>query len=192
MLNKYEYDEKKEKKDILEGVIFLSGVINEQTAESVYKRIIEINRSNDIEFIQMIINSCGGYTSSGFGIIDIMRWSKIPIFTTGIGMIASMGLLVFMAGDKTHRVITPRTSILSHRFYACVGGNHSQLLAFRKEEDLMHKRIIQHYLEFSNLKTEDEVEKRLLKDTDVWLSCREAVKFGLADIIEGDDRKVIN
>ena len=191
MNNKYGDKEEKKEKDLLEWVIFLTGVINEGTAEAVYRRIIELNRSNEIEFIQMVINSCGGYTSSGFGIIDIMRWSRIPIYTTGIGMIASMGLLVFMTGEKGHRVITPRTSILSHRFSAVVGGNHSQLLAFRKEEDLMHNRIIEHYIEFSGLQTERNIEKRLLRDTDVWLSCKEAVQYGLADMIEGDTKNVI-
>lgn len=191
MLRRYEYDEKKEEKDVLEGIIFLTGQINESTAENVIRKIIEINRKGELEFIQMIINSGGGYTTSGFSIIDIMRWSKIPIYTTGIGIIASMGLLVFMTGEPGHRVITPRTSILSHRFSAAVSGSHSQLLAFRKEEDLMHKRIVEHYLEFSNLKTRKEVEEKLLRDTEVWLTPEEAIRYGLADIIQNDRRKII-
>lgn len=188
---KYESNGKREEKDILEGVIFLTGEINAGVSESVIRRILEINRQNELEFIQMIINSCGGYTTSGFAIIDIMRWSRLPIFTTGIGMIASMGLLVFMTGDKGHRVVTPRTSILSHRFQADVKGSHSQLLAFRKEEDLMHKRIVQHYLEFSGIKTQKEIEEKLLRDIDVWLTPEEAVKYGLVDIIQNDTKNVI-
>lgn len=31
-----------------------------------------------------------GSCPAGFAIIDIMEWSRLPIFTTGIGMIASM------------------------------------------------------------------------------------------------------
>ena len=50
--------------------------------------------------------------------------------------------LVFMTGQAGRRVITPRTSILSHRFAGMTLGNHSQLLAGRKEQDLLHDRII--------------------------------------------------
>jgi hypothetical protein len=38
-----------------------------------------------------------GLNAAGFAIIDLMEWSRLPIYTTGIGMIASMGLAVFMA-----------------------------------------------------------------------------------------------
>src|SRR5208337_4776589 len=98
------------------------------------KQIIEHNIKGGVGQIQMVINSPGGTCAAGFSIIDIMEWSRLPIYTTGIGMIASMGLLVFMTGEKCRRVITPRTSILSHRFSAFNFGNHSQLIASRKEE----------------------------------------------------------
>ena len=100
-------------------------------------------------------------------------------------MIASMALGVFMAGEKGHRVITPRTSILSHRFSAFSVGNHAELIAKRKEEDLMHRRLLQHYVEHTNLKTETEVTAKLLRDVDTWLSADEAMGLGIADAIQG-------
>ena len=134
--------------------------------------------------IQMIINSPGGSCPAGFSIIDMMEWSRLPIYTTGIGMIASMGLLIFMTGEKGRRVITARTSILSHRFSAFNFGNHSQLIAGRKEEDLEHERILTHYLTYSKIKDRPELEKYLLRDVDTWLSPDEAIEYGLADVIE--------
>lgn len=166
------------------GIIYLSGPINSGTAEGVSKQIIEYNIKAEVNQIQMIINSPGGSCPAGFSIIDIMEWSRIPIYTTGIGMIASMGLLVFMTGEKGRRVITPRTSILSHRFSAFNFGNHSQLIAGRKEEDLEHERIINHYLTYSNIKDRKELESYLLRDVDTWLAPNEAIEHGLADIIE--------
>lgn len=166
------------------GIIYISGAINGGIAETVCKQIIEYNIKSEINQIQMVINSPGGSCPAGFSIIDIMEWSRIPIYTTGIGMIASMGLLIFMTGQKGRRVITPRTSILSHRFSAFNFGNHSQLIAGRKEEDLEHERILQHYLTYSNIKDKDELEKYLLRDVDTWLSPDEAIQHGLADVIE--------
>jgi ATP-dependent Clp protease protease subunit len=166
------------------GIIYISGAIDGGTAESVCKEIIEYNIKGEVNQLQMIINSPGGSCPAGFSIIDIMEWSRIPIYTTGIGMIASMGLLIFMTGEKGRRVITPRTSILSHRFSAFNFGNHSQLIAGRKEEDLEHERILQHYLTYSNIKEKDELEKYLLRDVDTWLSADEAIQHGLADRVE--------
>jgi ATP-dependent Clp protease, protease subunit len=166
------------------GIIYISGAIDGGTAESVCKEIIEYNIKAEVNQIQMIINSPGGSCPAGFSIIDIMEWSRIPIYTTGIGMIASMGLLIFMTGEKGRRVITPRTSILSHRFSAFNIGSHSQLIAGRKEEDLEHERILQHYLSYSNIKDKAELEKYLLRDVDTWLSPDEALSHGLADRVE--------
>lgn len=166
------------------GIIYLAGPINEGTAEGVCKQIIEYNIKGEVNQIQRIINSPGGSCPAGFSIIDIMEWSRIPIYTTGIGMIASMGLLVFMTGQKGRRVITPRTSILSHRFSAFNFGSHSQLIAGRKEEDLEHERIINHYLSYSSIKDRKELESYLLRDVDTWLTPDEALHHGLADIIE--------
>ena len=166
------------------GIIYLSGAIEDGTSETVCKEIIEYNISGKIDHIQLIINSAGGSCPAGFAIIDIMEWSRLPIYTTGIGMIASMALLVFMTGTKGRRVITPRTSMLSHRYSSMTWGNHSQLLANRKEQDLEHDRIVDHYLRYSGIESKGELEKYLLRDVDTWLTPEEAVKFGLVDLVE--------
>ena len=166
------------------GIIYLSGPIEVETSENVCKEIIEYNISGKTDHIQMIINSSGGSCPDGFAIIDIMEWSRIPIFTTGIGMIASMALLVFMTGTRGRRVITPRTSMLSHRYSSMTWGNHSQLLATRKEQDLEHDRIVDHYLRYSGIQSKKELEEYLLRDVDTWLAPDEAVKFGLVDLVE--------
>ena len=166
------------------GIIYLSGAIENGVSENVCKEIIEFNITEKVDHIQLIINSPGGFCPAGFAIIDIMEWSRLPIYTTGIGMIASMGLLVFMTGRKGRRVITPRTSILYHRYSAMTWGNHSQLLAGRKEQDLEHQRIVDHYINYSSMETKEELEKNLLRDVDTWLTPEEAVKFGIADIVE--------
>ena len=167
------------------GVIYLSGGIDDGVSETVCKQIIEINLTKTVDCIQMIINSPGGAVSDGFAIIDMMEWSRLPIRTTGLGMIASMGLLVFMAGDKGQRVITPRVSVLSHRYSWWSIGNHSELIAKRKEEDLTHARIVDHYLRHTSLDTVDELHKSLLRDVDTWLTAEDVLKYGIADIVEG-------
>ena len=173
------------------AVIFLSGTIDTNNAERICKEVISLNIEQKHPFIQLIINSAGGYCSAGFAIIDIMEWSKLPIYTTGIGMVASMGLMIFIAGEKGKRILTPRTSILSHRYSGGHSGNHSQIVATRVEEDFMHKRIVTHYTQHSALKTEQELNKHLLRDVDTWMTPEKAVEFGLADIVEVDRKNPV-
>lgn len=182
MATKEKEREDKELRDY--GIIYLSGGIHRDTAERVCKEIIEFNIKGSINQVQMVINSPGGSCSEGFSIIDIMEWSKIPIYTTGIGLIASMGLLIFMTGEKGHRVVTPRTAILSHRFSAGSFGNHSQLIAGRKEEDMAHERILNHYMTYSAVKDRNELEAYLLRDVDTWLTTEEALRMGIVDVVE--------
>ena len=168
------------------GIIFVTGEIDVGTAREVGEKIIEFNISQEIDSIQLMISSTGGQCAAGFAIVDLMAWSRLPVFCTGIGMVGSMALAIFMAGEKGHRVVTPRTSILSHRFSALVLGNHSELLAHRREEDLMHRRVLAHYLQHTRLTSEDEVTSRLLRDVDTWLSPEEAVELGIADVVQQD------
>lgn len=166
------------------GIIHLTGAIDAGKAQQVCEEILEINIAGQLDQIQMIINSPGGSCADGFAVIDMMEWSRVPVYTVGLGRVASMGLLIFMAGARGRRVLTPRTSILSHRYSTLVWGKHSDLIAHRKEEDFLHQRILQHYLTYSNLKDEKELEAKLLRDVDTWLTPEEAVAFGIADIVE--------
>jgi ATP-dependent Clp protease protease subunit len=185
MKNK-ENEEKKSLGDY--GIIFLSGSIDAGTAQSVCQEIIRINIEHSADFVQMIVNSVGGHVSAGFAIIDMMEWSRLPVYTTGVGMVASMGLAIFMAGEKGQRVLTPRTSVLSHRFSGMIAGHYSDLIARRKEEDFLHERLIRHYMEHTSLKTPEEVESVLLRDVDAWLTPEEAMEYGIADRIEHKNR----
>jgi ATP-dependent Clp protease protease subunit len=166
------------------GIIYVSGTIDAAMAERVCTEIIEMNVQRSVDAIQFIVNSPGGSVSDGFAIIDMMEWSQLPIRMTGLGIIGSMGLLLFMAGAQGHRVITPRVSILSHRFLGWSIGNHSELIAKRKEEDHVHQRIVDHYLRHTTVGTAERLHQTLLREVDTWLTPEEAVSYGIADVIQ--------
>jgi ATP-dependent Clp protease protease subunit len=165
------------------GILYLSGTVDEDASRDICRSIIQLN-TRALDCIQLVVNSPGGSVHDGFAIIDIMEWSRLPVRTTGLGMIASTGLLIFMAGQKGHRVLTPRVSILSHRYSWWSFGNHSELIARRKEEDLTHARILEHYRRHTRLETDEAIHQTVLRDVDTWLTAVEAVELGLADIVE--------
>lgn len=132
--------------------------------------------------IKMLINSPGGDVRSAFALIDTMKGSKIPIYTYGMGLIASCGLLTFISGEKGKRYITNNTSILSHQFSWGSFGKEHELFAAVKEFDNTKHRIVQHYKKCTGL-GDDVIKKYLLPPEDVWLDAKEAVKLGIADEI---------
>jgi len=132
--------------------------------------------------IKMLINSPGGEVPSAFALIDTMKGSKIPVYTYGMGEIASCGLLTFMSGTKGHRYITRNTAILSHQFTWGTIGKEHELMATVKEFNNTSKRIIEHYKRCTG-QTEANIKKYLLPAEDVWLTPKEAVKYGIADEI---------
>jgi len=134
------------------------------------------------KFIKLIINSPGGEVPSAFALIDTMKGSKIPVYTYGLGEIASCGLLTFMSGEKGYRYITRNTAILSHQFSWGSMGKEHELMASVKEFNNTSQRIIDHYKKCTG-QTEATIKKYLLPPEDVWLTPKEAVKYGIADQI---------
>jgi len=168
------------------AIIYFSDPFTTETTKPVIQFIIEKNLLRDSERpkeITLVINSPGGSVHAAFALIDTMKASAIPIKTVGLGLIASCGILTFMAGNKGRRIITPNTSILSHQYSWGSAGKEHELFARMKEYELSTERMINHYKKCTGL-TEKKIREILLPPEDVWLSAEEAVKYGIADVVK--------
>lgn len=158
--------------------------INLQTAKQTIEWIFECNFQEERpDLLNLIITSPGGDLNAAFAIIDTMRGSAIPIRTIGLGQIASAGLMIFIAGAKGKRLLTPNTSILSHQYSWGAFGKEHELFATVKEFDLTTKKMIAHYKKCSGL-SEAKIKELLLPPQDMWLSPIEAKKLGLCDEVK--------
>jgi ATP-dependent Clp protease, protease subunit len=167
------------------GIYYFNNEFSLQTVKDPISWILESNLSpkGTVDSLTLIISSYGGDLAAAFALVDVMRGSKIPIHTVGLGMVASAGLLVFIAGEKGHRSVTPNTSILSHQFSWGSYGKEHELLASQKQSDLTTKKMIAHYRKYTGL-TEKVVRDKLLPAQDVWLSAQEAKELGLVDKVK--------
>ncbi len=170
-----------------EGVLLLWGTITRSSVEPLATAILNHNLRGDREQLRLYINSPGGDVDQGFALLDLMRWSRIPVHTTGMGLVASLGLLVLMAGAKGRRSVLPRCSLLSHRFAAMSEGTHADLVAARRQQDLLHRRILDHYRTCTALPDDAAIEADLLRPTDRWLTPEEALTVGIIDRIASAD-----
>ena len=162
-------------------VHFINGDINEETTGKAIRWIIYENLKGENP-LTLYINSEGGTLPDAFALIDVMRMSKSPVRTIGIGSICSSGFLIFAAGTKGHRLIGQNTTIMCHQFSESTEGKYHDLQTKVKENKRMNDRMVSLLTECSVL-SEREVRTKLLPPSDVWLSAEDIVELGIADSI---------
>ena len=167
------------------GMYLFAEDVDVTSCSKVIRFILEKNlapNGSKPDNITLIINSPGGDVNSAFALIDTIKSSRIPIYTVGLGEIVSCGLMLFMAGKRGHRVITPNTSIMSHQFSWHSFGKEHELFARVKEFSMTQQRVLDHYKKCTGM-SEKKIRQYLLPAEDVWLSAEEAVDLGVADRI---------
>ena len=166
------------------GMYVFMGEVNVDNIKPIIEWILQENyivKKKKKELLLMICSS-GGDLADAFALIDVMRSSRIPIKTVGLGVVGSAGLCIFIAGTPGKRLLTPNTSILSHQFSWGSDGKAHELFATIKEFDLTHRRMTAHYKTCTSL-DEETIKSKLLPPHDVWLSAEEALSLGVCDAI---------
>lgn len=92
--------------------IFLVEPVTSDSMNSLMKQLMFLNKEDPDKEITLYINSPGGEVTSGLAVYDYMKMMKAPIRTVCTGMAASMGSILFLAGDK--REMLPHTEIMIH------------------------------------------------------------------------------
>lgn len=158
--------------------------ISQTSIRPVIEWIFDANFAEERpDMLNLMVCSPGGDLTAGFALIDVMRGSAIPIRTIGLGQIASAGLMIFIAGKKGERILTPNTSILSHQFSWGSFGKAHELFAVAKEFDLTTQRMIAHYKKSTGM-NDKTIRDILLPAQDVWLSAEEALEYGICDHVK--------
>ena len=163
------------------GFISLFGEIDGNVSRHTVEYIFAHNLiSKPVNYISILINSSGGSLTDAFAIIDAMTHSKIPIRTIGMGEICSAGLMIFMAGAKTHRKLMPNTTVMSHQWSSESSGKRFELISAQVGFEQTSLRVNRHYSKYSLL-NEENIQKILLPAHDAYLTPAEAIEYGLAD-----------
>lgn len=156
------------------------GEINADSVNSLIRQVRYLSRQNPDEEITIFINSLGGEVASGLALYDVMQAVKCPIRTVCVGTAASMGAVLFAAGDR--RDMLPHAKVMIHDplISGCPGGSTLQIKSI--SENLMQTReSIAQLLAQRTGKTLEEIYEKTAQDS--WFSAEEAIAFGLADRI---------
>lgn len=157
-----------------------SGEINSEKVNALISQLRYLYEQNATAEITLYINSPGGQVTSGLALYDFMQAMPCPIRTVCIGTAASMGAVLFAAGDK--REMFPHSRIMIHDPLILNGIGGSALSVKSISDDLMRTRdIIAMILAKHTKKPIEEILEVTAKDS--YFYADEAVKFGLADTI---------
>ncbi|MBI2039063.1 MAG: ATP-dependent Clp protease proteolytic subunit [Candidatus Niyogibacteria bacterium] len=115
---------------------WIGDVNEENTARAIEQfKSFETPRGKKKVPAQLILSSSGGDMGSGFAFYDYIRFvSRIELITIGLGEIKSMGIVIFLAGNR--RLITPNTLFYFHEGNF-IGETRSDLSRREAEADLM-------------------------------------------------------
>lgn len=173
--------------EVISRKIIISRPIDDMLAGEIIDHILAINdfdtqmseyKSYQPEPIEMFINSGGGSATAGFAIINAMEMSETPIVTYGLGIVGSMALGIFMAGDI--RIATRFCRFMYHSVgYGTEGyiKDHEDQL---KEASVLQDMYNSLFLDKTKI-TKDMMAKIRNEKKDFFFSGKKAVKLGVAD-----------
>ena len=96
-------------------IVFLGGEITDDTANLVVAQLLFLEMEDPDSEISLYINSPGGSVTAGMAIFDTMQYIKPPVRTVCVGMAASMGAFLLMAGEKGRRLALPNAEVMIHQ-----------------------------------------------------------------------------
>lgn len=159
-------------------IIFLSGEINDDVANSVIAQLIFLESKNPDKDINLYINSPGGVVSAGLAIYDTMQYIKCDVATICVGLAASMGAFLLSSGAKGKRSALPNCEIMIHQPLGGASGQASDV-EIRTKQLLKIKQNLNKIMAENTGKPLDEIQKDC--DRDFYMTSEEAVKYGIID-----------
>lgn len=159
-------------------IIFLSGEITNELANSVIAQMLFLEGKDSTKDISLYINSPGGSVDAGFAIYDTMNYISCSVNTICVGMCASMAGILLASGEKGKRFALPNSRIMIHQPLGGAQGQASDV-KIQAEEIIKTKEKINKLLASLTGKTIKQIETDTNRD--YYLTSKEAKSYGLID-----------
>lgn len=161
-------------------IIFLADEINDQVANIVIAQLLFLEMDNPEADISLYINSPGGSVTAGMAIYDTMNYIKPDVRTVCVGMAASMGAFLLMAGEKGKRLALPNSEIMIHQ---PLGGASGQATDVEIRAKWLLRTKDKMIRMMSEMTGQEEGKLRLDCERDYFMTAEEALQYGIIDQI---------
>lgn len=159
--------------------VFLTEPVDVQTSAELIKQLMHLEHEDNESEITLFINSPGGEVISGLAVYDYISAMKAPVRTVCIGTAASMGAILFLAGDK--RQMLPHTRLMIHDpsyGHNDIGGRKTHEIQHELDKLNEARESLARIIANKTGKSIRTIYKLTANDT--YYSAEEAVAFGLA------------
>ena len=161
-----------------ERIVFLVGPVNDAVANLVVAQMLFLESENPDKDIFLYINSPGGSVSAGLSVYDTMQFIKPDVSTMCMGMAASMGSFLLLAGAKGKRLALPNSRVMMHQPSGGAQGQATDI-------EIQAREIIKTREQLNRIIAErtGQPADRIAADMerDYWMSASEAKDYGLID-----------
>lgn len=159
--------------------VYLTTEVTTETAMDLLQQFMYLEKEMPGEPITFYINSPGGSVTDGLALYDYIRMMKSPVRTVCVGRAASMGAMLFLAGNE--RLMLPHSEIMIHD--ASFGN---AIFSGLKPDEIQEKtdslvktcKILREIVAERTGQSLKDVTSKMKKDS--YFKAEEAVSFGLA------------
>ena len=161
-------------------IVFLSGQVEDEMANAVLAQLLFLEMDNPDADISLYINSPGGSVTAGMAIYDTMQYIKAPVRTVCVGLAASMGAFLLMAGEKGKRMALPNAEVMIHQPSGGAQGQATDV-SIRAEWLIRTKKKMNQMMADMTGQSVEKVSADA--ERDYFMSAQEAMNYGIVDQI---------
>ena len=167
-------------------IIFLSGPIEDYTANLVIAQLLFLASEDPKKDIQLYINSPGGSVTATLAMLDTINYIKPDVVTVCVGIAASGAAVLLAGGTRGKRFALPNAEVMIHQPWGGAQGQATDI-------EITARHIVATRARLNNIlsKATGQTLKKIELDVerDYFMSAEDAKKYGIVDDVQKSAKK---
>ena len=159
--------------------VYFYGDVSVESCALLSRRLVELEKLNKIEPINIYIQSFGGDLLATFNVIDTIERIKCPIYSYVDGYAASAATLISVSCNK--RFMGKRSLMLIHQLSGGSEGTYGYMKQEMDNMDIYMEFAREIYLKHTKLN--NDLLSDILKYDNKWMNSTLCLEYGLVDKI---------